>query len=157
VTTNPGCFWQASLAGSFVNPFISLIEPSSGAGNGSFQFSMQQNTTNFPRTGSIRIAGQLVQILQHGTNVLQLFDDVPPTHTFFDYSILMNRFGIYSGCGNSQYCVDTITTRGKMAELVIKSKLGDNFTPIATPFFTDVPVTHPQFKYIQKMKELGIT
>ena len=35
--------------------------------------------------------------------------------------------------------------------------MGDTFTYQATPYFTDVPISHPYFKYVQKMKELGIT
>jgi hypothetical protein len=44
-----------------------------------------------------------------------------------------------------------------MAEFVIKAKIGDSFPFPATPYFTDVPNNHPQFSYIQKMRELNIT
>jgi hypothetical protein len=35
--------------------------------------------------------------------------------------------------------------------------MGDTFDFPATPFFTDVPATHIFFKYVQKMRQLGIT
>jgi hypothetical protein len=45
--------------------------------------------------------------------------------------------------------------------LLIRGKLeslfGDNFSYPTTPFFTDVPATSPQFPYVQKMYELGLT
>jgi hypothetical protein len=157
VASAPGCFWNATLSGAFIDPFLSITGPPSGTGNGSFQFTIQANATQFPRTASINVMGQLVQIVQHGVNVVQVFNDVDPSNIFFDYITLLNRYGTSNGCAPSVFCVNDVTTRGTMAELVIRSMLGEVFPYSQTPFFTDVPATHPQFKYIQKMKELGIT
>jgi S-layer homology domain len=55
------------------------------------------------------------------------------------------------------YCPDNATTRGKMAVFIVRSILGDNFTFPADPYFSDVTALHPYFKYIQKMRQLGIT
>lgn len=45
-----------------------------------------------------------------------------------------------------------------MAELLIRARLGQEaFSFSATPVFEDVPATHPKFKWIQKLAELGIT
>jgi hypothetical protein len=44
-----------------------------------------------------------------------------------------------------------------MAVFIIRAMLGEGFTFPATPFFTDVPATHPYFNYVQKMRDLGIT
>jgi hypothetical protein len=157
ITTGAGCFWAATLAASFVNPFVTLPAVTTGASNGSLQFTVAANATAFPRTASINIQGQLVQIVQKGVAVVQDFNDVPPTHVFFDFIELMKRYGISNGCTATTFCPDQVTTRAKMAEFVIKGKIGDDFLFNQTPFFTDVPATHAQFKYIQKMKELGIT
>ncbi len=158
VITGAGCFWSANLALSFINPWVSLTGPSTGAGNGSFQFTVQANTTEFPRTASINLMGQLVQIVQKGVNVAQVFTDVGPAHMFFDYITLLKRFGTTDGCSPTQYCPDTVTTRAAMAELVIRALFFNQPFPFQTaPFFTDVPPTHPQFPFIQKMRELGIT
>lgn len=157
VASAPGCFWQASLAGYFINPFVSIQAPGAGTGNGSFQFSVQANPNNLPRTASVNVAGQLVQILQRANDVPQLFTDVPPVHIFFEYITLLKAYGTYNGCSPTQFCPNAIVSRAQMAELVIRSMMGDNFPYQTTPFFSDVPASHPQFKYIQKMKELGIT
>jgi hypothetical protein len=42
--------------------------------------------------------------------------------------------------------------RGKLESLA-----GDNFTYPTTPLFTDVPASLAQFRYVQKMYELGLT
>jgi hypothetical protein len=44
-----------------------------------------------------------------------------------------------------------------MAEYSIRAFYGEQFDYPATPYFADVPVNHPQFRYIQKMKQLGVT
>jgi hypothetical protein len=44
-----------------------------------------------------------------------------------------------------------------MAVFVVRSVLGgDNFIYTQTPYFTDVPATHPYFPWIQKEQDLGI-
>jgi hypothetical protein len=44
-----------------------------------------------------------------------------------------------------------------MAVFIIRALMGDSFAFPTVPFFTDVPSTHPYFRYIQKMRELAIT
>jgi hypothetical protein len=39
----------------------------------------------------------------------------------------------------------------------MEALFGDNFTYPTTPVFTDVPATAPQFPFVQKMFEMGIT
>jgi Bacterial Ig-like domain (group 3)/Concanavalin A-like lectin/glucanases superfamily/FG-GAP-like repeat/S-layer homology domain len=81
--------------------------------------------------------------------------------------------GITSGCTTSPpgYCPSLNVTRGQMAVFIVRSIYGSNdFTYNPTPWFSDAvdsPATLPDgsanpnyttfFKYIQKMKELGIT
>jgi hypothetical protein len=55
------------------------------------------------------------------------------------------------------YMVDEPVTRGQMAAFIIRAKFGENFTYTTTPYFSDVPSTHNFFKYVQKMKDEGIT
>ncbi len=79
---------------------------------------------------------------------------------------LMLANGITSGCSNLpfDYCPGDSVTRGQMAVFIVRSILGTNdFTYTTTPYFTDVTSdpTDPNysqfFKYIQKLKDLGIT
>ncbi|MBL8233909.1 MAG: S-layer homology domain-containing protein [Bryobacterales bacterium] len=45
-----------------------------------------------------------------------------------------------------------------MAAFIVRALfLSDSFVYNTNPYFTDVPASHPFFKFIQKMKELGIT
>jgi hypothetical protein len=44
-----------------------------------------------------------------------------------------------------------------ITSMVKAGLLPSDFSYPATPYFTDVPTTHWAFKFIQKMKELGIT
>jgi hypothetical protein len=85
------------------------------------------------------------------------FDDVDSGNTLFDYINTMRLWSITGGCTATSYCPGNNVTRGQMAVFVIRAVLGDSFTFPAEPYFTDAPSTHPFFKYIQKMRELGIT
>jgi len=44
-----------------------------------------------------------------------------------------------------------------MAAFIIRALRGENFSYPPNPYFSDVPTTHPFFRYVQKMRELGIT
>jgi hypothetical protein len=88
------------------------------------------------------------------------FTDVAPTNPFFNFINSMYELGITAGClGNPpQYCPDSTTTRGQMAVFLITAIEGsNNFSYTATPYFTDVPASDPFFKFIQKLRDLGIT
>ena len=85
------------------------------------------------------------------------FNDVPNSSAHYDSVNIMRLWAITSGCTTTNYCPDTAVTRGQMAVFIIRALLGDSFTIPNTPYFTDVPSTHPLFSYIQKMRELGIT
>jgi hypothetical protein len=70
----------------------------------------------------------------------------------------MKLNGITQGCTATTYCPDDFVTRGQMAVFLVRSLLGgDSFSFPGTPYFTDVQPGHPQFRYIQKLRELGIT
>jgi hypothetical protein len=83
------------------------------------------------------------------------FSDVPTTHVFFKYVQKLKDVGITAVSGT--YDVDSYVTRGQMAAFIIRAKYGENFSYTLTPYFTDVPGTHNFFKYVQKMKDEGIT
>jgi subtilisin family serine protease len=85
------------------------------------------------------------------------FTDVPATHNFFKYVQKMKDEGITTGYGDGTYGVSDFVTRGQMAAFIIRAKFGENFTYTQTPHFTDVPSSHPFFKYIQRLKDEGIT
>ena len=83
------------------------------------------------------------------------FSDVPSTNVYFKYVQKLKDEGIT--VVNGTYGVDTPVSRGQMAAFVVRAKFTDNFNYTATPYFTDVPSTHTFFKYVQKLKDEGIT
>jgi hypothetical protein len=89
------------------------------------------------------------------------FTDVPATHTFFKYIQKLRQSGITTGCTATTYCPDDTVTRGQMAVFVVRAKmravLGDTFAHPTPAYFTDVPVGHAWFPFVQKLRELGVT
>ncbi len=89
------------------------------------------------------------------------FNDVPSGHWAFPYVQRMKDLNLTSGCSASPplYCPDSNITHGQAAVFIIGAWMRANnltsFTHTTTPYFTDVPSTHPQFSYIQKMRDMG--
>jgi hypothetical protein len=88
---------------------------------------------------------------------VQSFTDVPPAHPFFNYIQKLRETGITLGCTETAFCPDDSVTRGQMAAFLIRALLGESFTYSTAAAFDDVPDSQPFFKYVQKLKELGIT
>jgi hypothetical protein len=87
------------------------------------------------------------------------FDDVPPTSSTYNFVNVLRLWGLTRGCSVTPklYCPTDPTTRNSVAVFIIRALYGEDFTYTTTPYFTDVPSTHPDFKYIQKFRDLGIT
>ncbi len=89
------------------------------------------------------------------------FTDVPAADPFFPYIQKMRDLGITTGCTAATFCPENPTTRWQAAVFLIRAKMaalfGDHFSHAATPFFTDVPATAPEFPFVQKLFEMGIT
>ena len=101
-------------------------------------------------------------ILGTGTfpyNTTPYFEDVPASSPYFPYVQKLRELGITSGCNVTPalYCPAMIVTRAQMAKFLISWKVGDNFQYTTSPYFDDVPPSHWVYKYIQKMRDLGIT
>jgi streptogramin lyase len=94
------------------------------------------------------------------TNFTVFFADTGVDGSIY-YSAAVNllaQHGITVGCGSDNYCATQNVTRAQMAIFMVRAiEGGDNFTFSPTPYFTDVQTTDFGFKWIQKMKELGIT
>lgn len=154
VNTAQGCTWGASAAPSW----ITLTSTPSGTGPGIVIYQFAPNTDSVSRTGVLNIAGQSIRLVQRSAASQQVFDDVPLTHPYFDHISLLRQYAITAGCSSTSFCPDANATRSQIAVFVIRSILGgDDFPYLTTPFFTDVPSTHQHFKFVQKLRELGIT
>jgi hypothetical protein len=154
VTTSPSCSWVASTNAAF----IEITSGASGSGNGTVTFSVPANTTGAALTGTLSVNSQAVSITQRETAAT--FNDVQTSNGFFDFINTMYERGITAGCATSplQYCPNSTATRDEMAVFIITAiEGGETFSYTITPYFTDVPPTDPFFKFVQKMKDLGIT
>ena len=89
------------------------------------------------------------------------FTDVQASDPNFPYVQKLKEQGITLGCAATLFCPNDIATRETAAVFIIRGKLkglfGDNFTYPTTPFFTDVLTSDPNFSFVQKLSELGIT
>jgi hypothetical protein len=149
-----GCSWTAASNNSWMR-----VSPASGNGTGQVVVQFDENATGIPRTGSLTIARLGIQILQPASTPVFSFDDVAANHPFADYVYLFKSNNVADFCNNNplNYCPEELTTRSQMALFLVRALFGDNFTYPANPYFTDVPATHPQFAYIQKLREQGYT
>lgn len=89
------------------------------------------------------------------------FNDVSSASGFFPFVQKIRDLNITAGCSLNPplYCPDASITHGQMAVFMIASWMRANnlttFTYSTTPYFTDVPATHPFFRFIQKMRDMG--
>lgn len=153
VTTGAGCGWSAVPS----QAFLTVPQPT-GVGTGAVNYSAAANAGTTARSASVSLAGEVHQVIQSAANPAVQFNDVPLNHPFYNFISMMRDTAITAGCGNNNYCPDALTTRGQMAVFIVRGLFGgDTFPYPTTPYFTDVSANHPFFRWIQKMRELGIT
>ncbi|MCC6343819.1 MAG: PQQ-dependent sugar dehydrogenase [Bryobacterales bacterium] len=147
------CQWSATATPSW----IALTTSTAGLGSGTLGFSVPPNIGSVPRSGYIVVGGQWWQVVQKALSAEPVFTDVPLSHLFFDSITLLKLDGISAGCGGTQYCPEAPMTRSEMAAFLIRALYGETFTFPGTPYFSDVGTGHPYFRYIQKLREIGVT
>jgi hypothetical protein len=165
VADQANCTWL--VLGSASSSWVTVTSGGGSTGNGSIGFTIAANSGSAPRLATISVANTgnpailyLVQIEQRGVGTPQDFADVPPSNANFDFVALFKALGETNGCGINPptYCVDTPATRRNTAVFLIRAIMGgDNFSYTLTPYFADVPQTDPNFKHIQKLRDLHIT
>ena len=142
------CAWTAASNDSW----LAITSGASGTGSGTVAYSVAANATGSARNGTLTVAGSTVTIRQAGAT----FADVPD-NVFKPYIYAIYTEGITVGCGSGNYCPSSNVTRGQMAAFIIRALYGETFSYTATPYYSDVPSGHNFFKYVQKMKDMGIT
>lgn len=148
------CAWSAVAAPEWLR----IAGGGSGTGGGAVQIQADPNPSSGFRTAAVTVAGQTLHLVQSGVNPIQVFSDVPLAGPFAGYISLLRTYNITSGCSPAEYCPAGATTRGQMAVFVVRSILGgDTFDAPSAPYFEDVPATHPYFRHVQKMRQMGIT
>lgn len=81
-TVGDGCAWAASSNVDWV-----AVQPGT-LSSARITFSGQPNSGSAPRTGTIQVAGNLVQLVQTGSSFWMPFQDVDPTSPDADYVLL---------------------------------------------------------------------
>jgi hypothetical protein len=90
---------------------------------------------------------------------LSIFQDVPPTHTFWRWVQAMYNASVTSGCAPGLYCPASPVTRGQMSIFLLRSREGSAFAPAAcvTAPFGDVPASSPLCPWIRELVTRGVT
>jgi hypothetical protein len=87
------------------------------------------------------------------------FTDVPRTNPFYRFIETLLHHDVTSGCGGTQYCPDSSTTREQMAVFVLVAKDGPGHAPpacVPPNFFSDVPETSPFCRWIEELANRGV-
>ena len=155
VVAPAGCQWSIAAAPAWGT--LGSASEAMGTGSRNVLVTLSSNDTPNPRLGFFQVGGFGVPVMQVGTTIPQLYTDVPPSNVFVHNINLLWLNNIRIGCTATEFCPDLEASRAETAQMVISTLLGENFSFPQTPFFTDVPSSHPFFKYIQKLRELGIT
>ena len=86
------------------------------------------------------------------------FTDVSTSSGFYRFVETLLHYGVTGGCGGTNYCPATSTTREQMAVFVLVSKEGPAYVPPAcgTPVFADVPASSPFCRWIEELARRGV-
>jgi hypothetical protein len=105
--------------------------------------------------------GQLAKIvvLAYGlpiyTPTQPTFSDVPTTHTFYQFVETAAYEGLVVGYSDGTFRPHNYVTRGQLSKIVVEAA-GWPLTNPPTPTFTDVPVDHTFYSYIETAYEHAI-
>jgi hypothetical protein len=95
------------------------------------------------------------------TPATQRFDDVPPTHPFYNFIDRMALLQITLGCGSNPplYCPGNPVLREQMAAFIIRALHEPGYLPPppSAQRFNDVPPSNPFYAHIEEMAMRGIT
>jgi hypothetical protein len=121
------------------------------------RYTVRENSSSLLRMHNIKVGGEIFTVIQHKDANNTTFDDIAGNY-FADYINAIYSLGITVGCVQDRsYCPLDPVTRGQMAAFIIRALQGESIIYTTTPYFTDVPSSHWAFKYVQKMRDLGIT
>lgn len=147
-TLSSSCAWSALSQSNW----ISLTSTAQGNGDGSINYTVDQNPLAIPRTGSILIGGISVPVVQ-GANFL----DVDQNNIFYDHIGKLSGRGVTLGCGSDNYCPGAAVTREQMAAFIMRALGVFNPPTPAQPTFADVPAGNIFYSFIEEMARRGIT
>ena len=86
------------------------------------------------------------------------FTDVSTASPFYRFIETLLHYSVTGGCGGTNYCPASSTTRDQMAVFVLVAKEGSGYVPPAcgTPVFDDVPASNPFCRFIEELARRGV-
>ena len=103
--------------------------------------------------------GQLSKIVANAAGFTepvsgQIFFDVPPDHTFYEYIERMASRGIITGYSDGSFRPGNNATRGQISKVVANA--AGFAEPVSGQTFSDVPPTHTFYEFIERLAARGI-
>ncbi|HET9532881.1 MAG TPA: NBR1-Ig-like domain-containing protein [Blastocatellia bacterium] len=139
--------WTATTTDSFIS-----ITNGTGTGSGVVTYTVAENFSPSPRTGTIRIDSETFTVMQGAK-----FADVGLDHPFFTEIGKLSARGVTLGCDNGVFCPDDPVARDQMAAFIMRA-LGERNPPLAgQQRFADVLPGSPFYGFIDRIAGLGIT
>ena len=88
-----------------------------------------------------------------------MFGDVPAGYWAGAWIEQLAAEGITGGCGNGNYCPETVVTRDQMAVFLLRARHGGTYAPPTATgsMFGDVPLGYWADKWIEQLSVEGIT
>lgn len=153
VTAPYNCSWAGIPGAGWISP----QPPPEGSGVGTFSYTVAANTQPLARAAAIAVASSAVHLLQSGSQPSAPFADVPAGHPLADVVSLLKRSNITRGCSDTSFCPGAPVTRSQLAVFAVRGAFAtDNFPYSPTPYFDDVPASHPHFRWVQKAREMQL-
>jgi hypothetical protein len=87
------------------------------------------------------------------------FTDVLASNPFYRFVETLLHKGVTGGCGGTNYCPSSSTTREQMSVFVLIAKEGSGYSPAACVppnIFADVPETSPFCRFIEELSSRGV-
>ena len=143
-----GCIWLISQQATWLSTNLT---------DTTLNYTSQTNNSNTLRMGNISLGKEVYTVIQHKDESNTTFDDIAGNF-FKNYINAIYSKGITVGCiKDKSFCPSDNVTRGEMAAFIIRALQGEAFNYKLTPYFSDVPLNHNFFKYVQKFRDLSIT
>jgi hypothetical protein len=153
ITTQPGVSWAVTNVPSW----LTITSATSGTGNATVTYDVQNHTGFDARSATLFVAGLPYTVYQGAE-----FSDVPQSHLFHDFVGKIHAVGITQGCGGGgavmrTFCIGDHVRRWQMAVFLIS---GLGVVPPAgqpNPFPNDVTPATPGYNFIVELAKREIT
>ena len=134
-----------------------------GVSDDEFEFHERFSVALYDPTGDVLLGQRNPTEVTIGTNDVPpyeaIFADISDSHWAWLYIQVLANSGITAGCGNGNYCPDSVVTRAQMAVFLERGMRGSGFSPPAATgsVFLDVSPVDFAASFIEQLASDGIT